>query len=98
MGRVMRKHVKGHERRFYRATRPPRIKILTFQEKIIAAKSGNILPHFKVNLCDYQTLLLKPKYAKSLKGVCTIHMMGAEKMHFVSNIWPLGFMFENSSP
>ena len=27
-------------------------------KKIIPAKSGNILPYFKVNLCDYQTLPL----------------------------------------
>ena len=28
-------------------------------EKIIAAKSGNILPYFKVNLSDSQTLPLR---------------------------------------
>ena len=60
MRRVLREHEVGHRRRFYRAARPPQLKNMKFSgKKIIAAKSGNILPYFKVNLSDSQTLPLR---------------------------------------
>ena len=71
MRRVLREHEEGHGRRFYRAARPPQLKIWSFQEKkIIVAKSGNILPYFKVNLSDSQTPF-KGNVEKYIKIVCT---------------------------
>ena len=56
MRRVLREHEVGQGRRFYRAA----ARNMKFSgKKIIAAKSGNILPQFKVNLSDSQTLPLK---------------------------------------
>ena len=35
------------------------LKYEVLRKKIIAAKSGNILPYFKANLCVYQSLPLR---------------------------------------
>ena len=62
MRRVLREHEEGQSRKASTA------KSMKFSgEKIIAAKSGNILPYFKVNLSDSQTLPLNKTNLLHLK-------------------------------
>ena len=56
MRRVLREH---EEEKVLQSRKASTAKNMKFSgKKIIAAKSGNILPYFKVNLSDSQTLPL----------------------------------------
>ena len=78
MWRVLGEHVEGFERvcggsreKVLQSRKASTAQNMKFSgEKIIAIKSDNILPYFKVNLCLYQTLPLRRQVHSSNYNKC----------------------------